>query len=627
MFNPDDYRDSENRRNSRYEKRINFLRDKKGIDTFQIENAVSDSVEKIQKGITSFVIYGEPQSGKTEMMISLTAKLLDIGNNTIVILMNDNKKLELQNLERFTSSGIDPTPDTMSSRAFLEEDLNDGQVIIFSKKNIRNLTNLNEKLRNRSGLIIIDDEADYASPNSKINKDEVTAINNEIGKLLRRDGTYVGVTATPARLDLNNTFDNLSEEWVFFDSHKNYVGKDFFFPINLEKITEVEYMVNILPENGDDPSYLHEALASFLVNASYLNINPEYKEKLVEQNANNDDVNFAFIIHTSGIKSEHERDKKIVDNFFDALADTNKGPKWERYLGIIHSIAEERFGDIAAKEVTTFVKDYVNKKKVYVINSNNKMEEDPTNAPALFTIIIGGNIISRGLTIKNLLGMFFTRTAKHRIQQDTYIQRARMFGSRGKYKDFFELSIPKSLFEDWHRCFIFHDLSLKSLKSNDEGAAPVWISSQRVKPASSSSIDKKNILTDKNEMYFPMFDYASIFSDIISKKGISNIQKLKEVNRLYGGSVVPLFLINFIVYSGMTADKDIAFHPIRMVSKTDDLEYKDFLYRSRGVFGGTEMVAFPNAKHHIMLIRNEAGKCRFVYYFKDSLKKANYRLR
>ena len=202
-----------------------------------------------------------------------------------------------------------------------------------------------------------------------------------------------------------------------------------------------------------------------------------------------------------------------------------------------------------------------------------------------------------------------------------------MFGSRGKYKDFFELSIPKSLFEDWHRCFIFHDLSLKSLKSNDEGAAPVWISSQRVKPASSSSIDKKNILTDKNEMYFPMFDYASIFSDIISKKGISNIQKLKEVNRLYGGSVVPLFLINFIVYSGMTADKDIAFHPIRMVSKTDDLEYKDFLYRSRGVFGGTEMVAFPNAKHHIMLIRNEAGKCRFVYYFKDSLKKANYRLR
>ena len=61
-----------------------------------------------------------------------------------------------------------------------------------------------------------------------------------------------------------------------------------------------------------------------------------------------------------------------------------------------------------------------------------------------------GNIVSRGVTFPNLLSMFFTRDVKHRLQQDTYIQRARMFGARGKYLKHFELTIPSQLYTDWH---------------------------------------------------------------------------------------------------------------------------------------------------------------------------------
>ena len=50
-----------------------------------------------------------------------------------------------------------------------------------------------------------------------------------------------------------------------------------------------------------------------------------------------------------------------------------------------------------------------------------------------FTIAIGGNIISRGVTFENLLSMFFTRAVITKMQQDTYVQRARMFGSRQEY--------------------------------------------------------------------------------------------------------------------------------------------------------------------------------------------------
>ena len=53
-----------------------------------------------------------------------------------------------------------------------------------------------------------------------------------------------------------------------------------------------------------------------------------------------------------------------------------------------------------------------------------------TDPATLFTIIIGGNVVSRGVTFDRLLSMYFTRDVKHRLQQDTYIQRARMFGSQ-----------------------------------------------------------------------------------------------------------------------------------------------------------------------------------------------------
>jgi len=69
--------------------------------------------------------------------------------------------------------------------------------------------------------------------------------------------------------------------------------------------------------------------------------------------------------------------------------------------------------------------------------------------------------------------MFFTRDVKHKLQQDTYIQRARMFGSRGNYLKYFELTIPKNLYLDWQTCFIFHRLSLEARKQNK--TSPVWL--------------------------------------------------------------------------------------------------------------------------------------------------------
>mgnify|MGYP003676356703 CR=1 FL=1 len=124
---------------------------------------------------------------------------------------------------------IDSNAPTLPRRQKIS--LKSGQHISFAKKNGKDLDKLLEKTKNIRRKVIIDDEADYASPNAKINKGEVTKINNLISKLISNDGVYIGVTATPARLDLNNTFDNDNENWVRFPAHKNYTGQESFFPL------------------------------------------------------------------------------------------------------------------------------------------------------------------------------------------------------------------------------------------------------------------------------------------------------------------------------------------------------------------------------------------------------------
>ena len=120
-------------------------------------------------------------------------------------------------------------------KTILDDKYEDREIIVFCKKNSQNLLRLIKRTDHIKNKIIIDDEADYASPNSKINRIgekgdvEKTKINERIYDLIGKDGIYIGVTATPARLDLNNTFENENHRWVYFKPHAAYKGQDFSF--------------------------------------------------------------------------------------------------------------------------------------------------------------------------------------------------------------------------------------------------------------------------------------------------------------------------------------------------------------------------------------------------------------
>jgi len=449
-----------NTKNTRYERQFTRMLSQ-NLETKNVENTVEEALANIKDKKHSFVIYGEPQCGKTEMVISLTAKLLDEGHRIIIVLLNDNVQLLQQNLDRFVNSSIDPAPVDISG--IPTENIGDKTWIIFCKKNIKDLDRLIDKLKSKPEKVIIDDEADFASPNAKINKNERTAINNAIHKLLDSDGIYIGVTATPARLDMNNTFDNMTEDWICFVPHKNYVGKEVFFPLDFKP---PHYSINFLPATGDDPTYLREALMSFFVNVAYINLFDTNIRDQVKINGQ-ENANFSFLIHTSGKTADHKTDEEIVNKVIDALSNDNH-TQFAKYVEFMHRNAADKYGIDKADGIVKFILFNIRRKVTEVLNAESKLRKrvslNLTDPPALFTVVIGGNIISRGITFNNLIGMFFTRDVKHKMQQDTYIQRARMFGNRGKYLKYFELWIPEQLYLDWHRCFVYHQLSLRSNK-------------------------------------------------------------------------------------------------------------------------------------------------------------------
>lgn len=602
MFDISKYINEQNPKN-RYKIQLDRLASK-GINSKRFQKVLDKGLKNITEGIKSFCIYGDPQSGKTEMMIVLTAKLLDAGHKVVVVLINDNVDLLRQNSRRFSESGLDPSPKDFTEIIDPNVHIGNQEWVIFCKKNSKDLQKLIDKIGNIGEKVIIDDEGDYATPNSKINKKEQTKINELVERLLS-DGIYIGVTATPARLDLNNTFDNSSSHWICLEPHEKYHGQDSFFPVN----NHLKYKLNTLPNEYDDPKYLKEALLNFFVNAAHLNIKTG--------------KNYCMLVHTSGKMIDHSEDYKQIIHVLNILSNHSPEEDFKRLVEQIFNIANKHFNPEERDEIINHILANIKRNKVVVMNSDRDRKNydftQATNPVSLFTIAIGGNIVSRGVTFENLLSMFFTRDVKHKIQQDTYIQRARMFGDRGDYLEYFELTIPENLYLDWHRCFIFHKLSLQSAMS---GNTPVWIEDNRVRSVSSSSIDKTTVKMNSGEMGFAIFDYSKEIENILASQN-SPFMILDRANELLGNDCLPEYLLEFIEKFSFDGINSLAVHQSTDISNRGEDVNKDKIERPKGFIGNSEMEKekYPHAIHHVKIFFNsKTNKARVFYRYINNIK-------
>ena len=584
-----------------YKKQLTRVR-ASGSETRCIETAVQGVIKNLPAAETgSLVVYGDPQSGKTEMMICLTAKLMDTGHRTIVHLMNDSVDLLRQNLDRFKLAGLAPAPRNASDLA--NSPLVPGHnAILFCKKNAKDLAKLIQHLQKSGPVVVIDDEADYATPNAKINTQEKTKINELVSSLLGSKGNYIGVTATPARLNLNNTFNNRTETWVHFPSHSAYTGQDVFFPL-----TNVPtYRLTQLQGIGT-PADARKAFARFLVSVAYLNT--------TATSNNEEEKNYSFLVHTSGKTDDHKADRTVIESSMKALVE-GTGPQFVTFVKVLVQEAELLYPGAKALDLAGYVIANASRSEFVVLNSKRDRAtagDKPTVPTCPFTVIIGGNIVSRGVTFPNLLSMFFTRDVKTKLQQDTYIQRARMFGARGKYLKHFELTIPRHLYNDWHRCFVFHRLALEAIKNNK--MSPVWVGDPRISIAASSSIDRGTVDLDRGEMGFQIFNCPDLAK--LDKIVAADPMSLATLKNLAGevGKALPLFLIEYLRSALGMAPGTLAIHTSSSIANYGTSADLKAISRRKGFLGKTQLEEsrFPNAVHHVKILHNGNGKARVFY--------------
>lgn len=173
--------------------------------------------------------------------------------------------------------------------------------------------------------------------------------------------------------------------------------------------------------------------------------------------AENKDYKTSAVIHVEIDKKNQEWQKKVVDHLIEAIKeavideDQSDQRVWMAMSTNYEDFQESNRKGCAEGLINVKVPDYedvldemrtiLNPKKpnyhVQVVNSDEMMDEllnEDTGELKLdtaATIFIGGNILDRGVTIKNMLCFFYGRNPSN-FQQDTVLQHARMYGARSK---------------------------------------------------------------------------------------------------------------------------------------------------------------------------------------------------
>jgi hypothetical protein len=281
------------------------------------------------------------------------------------------------------------------------------------------------------------------------------------------------------------------------------------------------------------------------------------------------------------------------------------------------------------EEIVLDVLKSIGQSQVLIINSNKKYDRDNVlhacEPAVLFTFAIGGNIVSRGLTFKNLLSFFFSRNVKSKMTQNTYIQRARMFGNR-PYAEHFELCVPKSIFENWGNVFEDHELSLIFAKSGDLA----HVQGKTNRAADAASVDKENVLVENRETAVgSIFDLNDeLENKFLSYKGdlspVDFIEQLIDMGLLQEENF-PSYLRQYINHKSPDGIKDqhLLFTTdsdnLKCIYRGSNTSYWDdeLLKRTRGgliqsiIKGRSNLIS---KKHFIFPVKSIDGtRGRFIY--------------
>src|SRR5258708_3080668 len=241
---------------------------------------------------TNGLVYGLVQSGKTGVLTVTGAMGADEGYRTIIVLTSDNDPLYEQTLGRIQEAF--PGIDVLGKNDFKDRDsfltrIKGGTCAIVTTKNSSRLNTLIEnfkggKVRGLSCLII-DDEADQASPNTRAARDDgsVSTINERISELrgFFDKNTYLQVTATPQALFLQSPGHAFRPKFTVLSHPGNdYIGGEDFFGESSNLVREFDLNDITIVAPGPQPTprleipaSLLRALDTFMIGATHKRTN------------------------------------------------------------------------------------------------------------------------------------------------------------------------------------------------------------------------------------------------------------------------------------------------------------------------------------------------------------------
>lgn len=471
------------------------------------------------------LVMGNVQSGKTQNYIGLINKGIDCGYKTIILLgghLNDLRKqtqervdegvLGRQSKHLAEAQATAPTPigvgifraNSINTGTTTIGDFNKGfadrlgfkltgedPVIFVIKKHtgvmerlyqwIKDFHYLDPDLGKRlpGPLLLIDDEADYASINTKHHKNEVTKTNDFIRNLLSLfdRNTYVGYTATPfANIFIDPDNSSFTDKDDLFPSDfmikipvpDNYLGQDFFFGSDYAQELEQEsedafartptvpindyapiYELKGTDEVLEIPESLKEAVRAFILVIAIRSVRGE-------KSAHN-----TMLVNISHLKVHQNRLEFLIDAYHKEIDDALKSfsglgfekardsdPLWslEKTFTKTFSVPE------SYEEIFGRLREASGRVKVWAINQSAKSADgrelnySTHKEHGLCAIVIGGHKLSRGLTLEGLSISYFARNSK---AYDTLMQMCRWFGYRPNYGDLCKVYLPPDSI-DWY---------------------------------------------------------------------------------------------------------------------------------------------------------------------------------
>ncbi|MCQ2121407.1 MAG: hypothetical protein MJY78_06230 [Fibrobacter sp.] len=408
----------------KYLSSVPFEDTKKSIQDTANKILKKDLLAGFKKKFFNELLLGEVQSGKTSHMFGVMAAAIDAGFYHFLLVTSDNTKLQNQTFTRALESfqeGVSVCGENDTLR--FKKNMTLPSLVILKKnskilKKWRNEFLDSQRLKD-SPIFIIDDEADAGSLNTKVNKDEYSAINMNL-RAIRDDANsciYMQVTATPQAVMLQSLESDFRPDAVtYFEPGEAYVGGNFFFAkpdsFCIREIDESEIDDN-KEENAEITEGLATAVRHFLLVAS-------------ETSLLGKDTCSALVHPSVRIKEHNLIALKIRAHLNDILLNIDDDIQQKAFEDVWRDIRSSKPDFPSFNKIYSSVRDLLFDMRVNVITLNSESDASQTITKG-FNIVIGGNTLGRGVTFPHLQTVYYSRTARV-PQADTFWQHCRMFG-------------------------------------------------------------------------------------------------------------------------------------------------------------------------------------------------------